>query len=366
MSDNIPSSFNTKVEIDFKDLIIPIWKFRKQILAISIIFAVLGGIFGFLTPTTYTASSTFLPQTQSGGAASSLGGLSSLAGINLNSPVSGGDISPSMYAKVLGSEPFRMQILDSKLWINGDSITYRRHLENQPRSILGTIQEYTIGLPSLLIGLFSSKEEIKVVSDVPKEIQVFSNNEYGLLGIVSNSVSISYEKKEGVITVSFTEKDPIIAAQLTKVTEKVLLDWINDFKIKNAKKQLDFIEKLYYEKKNEYLLKQNRLAVFIDQNQNVISNTYLSNLNRLQAEFDLINQIYLDLAKQKQQAEIQLSKETPTFIFLDPVKIPRENSGIRKRVYVISSFFAGLILSMFFVVVQKPVLDFVQKIRSSI
>ena len=85
-------------EIDLKDLVIPIWKSRKQILTTAIIFAIIGGIIGFLTPATYTASSTFLPQTSQvgGGLSGSLGGLASLAGINLNAPMSGGDIPPSM------------------------------------------------------------------------------------------------------------------------------------------------------------------------------------------------------------------------------------------------------------------------------
>jgi hypothetical protein len=361
MSDSSPSS--SEDEIYLREMIVPIWKARKQILIIAIIFTILGGIIGFLTPVKYTASSTFLPQTSQSGAGG-LNGLAALAGVNVITSNSGGEISPSMYSKVLGSEPFRMQILDSKLWVNSDSVTYRSYLENQPASLLGTIQQYTIGLPGLFIGLFSTKEEVKIIANDPKETQILSKNDYGLLGTVSSNVSISYDKKEGVISISGTERDPIIAMQLTKATEKVLLAWINEFKVKNAKKQFDFINKLFLEKEKEHVLKQNQLATFIDQNRNVVSNTYLIKLNRLQSEFDLINQVYLELAKQKEQAAIQLSKETPTFIFLDPVKLPRENSGIRKRVYVMSSFFAGFILSIFWIIIQKPVVEFFKKAQS--
>jgi uncharacterized protein involved in exopolysaccharide biosynthesis len=357
MSENNPSPSNSEDEIDLKDLIIPIWKARKQILTTAFLFAVVGGIIGFLTPATYTASSTFLPQTsQSGGAGASLGGLAALAGINLSTPSTGGDIPPSMYATVLRSEPFRKRILDEKIWINGDSVTYRAYLDNQPGSSLGTIQEYTIGLPGKLVGLFASKEEDKQLSNEVGGIQSISNKEHGLLNAVSGKVSIVNDKKEGIITISVVESDPIIAAQVTKVTEKVLQDWISEHKMKNGKAQYDFIAKQFEAKQREFFLIQEELAGYMDRNQNVLSATYLTRLERLQAEFDLVNSVYSELAKQKEQAAIQLSKDTPTFSVLDPVKVPKVRTSPNRSLYILFSFFIGLSLSIFQVLFKSKTL----------
>ena len=366
MTDNTPSPSNSEDEIDLRDLILPLWKARKQILTIATICGILGGIIGFLTPATYTASSTFLPQTtQSGGAAGSFGGLAALAGINLNSPMVGGDIPPSMYATVLASEPFRKRILDSKIWVNGDSVRYRFYLENQPGSALGTIQEYTIGLPSKFIGLLASKEEEKQMKNESQGLQPLSNKEYGLLGAVSGKVSIQNDKKEGVITISVVESDPIIAAQVTKVTEKVLQDWISEHKMKNAKAQYDFIAKQFESKQKEFFSIQDQLAGYMDRNQNVLSATYLTRLERLQAEFDLVNSVYSELAKQKEQAAIQLSKDTPTFSVLDPVKVPKEKTGPKKSLYVSVAFFIGLISSGGWFLTRKPVQDFIKGMQTA-
>lgn len=352
-------------EIGLKDLIIPIWNARKQILSTAIIFAILGGIIGFLTPATYTASSTFLPQTSQagGGLSGSLGGLASLAGIDLNTPSAGGDIPPTMYATVLGSEPFRKRILDSKIWVNGDSVSYRSFMENQPGSALGTIQEYTIGLPGKIISLFSTKEEVIEIKNVLQGLQPLSNKEHGMLGAVSSKVSIVNDKKEGIITISVVESDPIIAAQVTKVTEKVLQDWISEHKIKNAKAQYDFISKQFEAKQKEFFSIQDQLAGYIDRNQNVLSATYLTRLDRLQAEFDLVNSVYSELAKQKEQAAIQLSKDTPTFSVLDPVKVPKDKTGPKKSIYILGAFFIGLILSTGWFLAQKPVKDLFKKLQ---
>uniref|UniRef100_UPI00404889B9 Wzz/FepE/Etk N-terminal domain-containing protein n=1 Tax=Algoriphagus sp. TaxID=1872435 RepID=UPI00404889B9 len=362
MTDNTPS--NSEDEIDLRDLIIPLWKARKQILTTALVFAMLGGIIGFLTPATYTASSTFLPQTSQagGGLSGSLGGLASLAGINLNAPTAGGDIPPSMYATVLASEPFRKRILDAKFWVNGDSVTYRNYLENQPSSALGTIQEYTIGLPGKLIGALSSSEEAKGGPD-DSGLQPLSDQEFKLHNALAGKITIANNKKEGVVTLSIVERDPLIAAQVAKVTEEVLQDWIIEHKVKNAKAQYDFIEKQFETKQKEFFSIQDQLAGYMDRNQNVLSASYLTRLERLQAEFDLVNTVYSELGKQKEQAAIQLSKDTPTFSILDPVKVPKEKTGPRKSIYVFGAFVIGFIFSAGWFLVRKPVQEFLNGLQ---
>lgn len=348
-------------EIDLKDIIIPIWNARKQILTIATICGILGGIVGFLTPPTYTASSTFLPQTAQagGGLSGSLGGLASLAGINLNAPMSGGEIPPSMYATVLASEPFRKRILDAKIWMNGDSLSYREYLVNQPKSVVGTILEYTIGLPGKIAG--SGKEEVAITS--PGELQALSDMENELHKALAGKISIANDKKEGIVSLTVVEGDPMIAAQVAKVTEDVLQDWIIEHKAKNAKAQYDFIEKQFEAKQKEFFSIQDQLAGYMDRNQNVLSATYLTRLERLQAEFDLVNTVYSELAKQKEQAAIQLSKDTPTFSVLDPVKVPKEKTGPKKSIYVLGAFFMGLILAAGWFLAKKPIQEFFKGIQ---
>ncbi len=360
MTDNTPSPSNSEDEIDLKDLIIPIWRSRKQILTTAIIFAIIGGIIGFLTPATYTASSTFLPQTAQagGGLSGSLGGLASLAGINLSTGAAGGgEIPPSMYATVLGSQPFRKRILDAKIVVNGDSISYRDYLTNQPKTALGTISEYTIGLPGKVIGAMSSKEENN--ADLATEgLQPLSDEEYDLQNALAGIVSITNDKKEGIVSLTVVEGNPMIAAQIAQVTESALQDWIIEYKIKNAKAQYDFIEKQFETKQKEFFSIQEQLANYTDRNQNVLASSYLTRLDRLQAEFDLVNTVYSELAKQKEQAAIQLSKDTPTFSVLDPVKVPKEKTGPKKSVYVLGAFFLGLIFSPVWFLAKKPIQEF--------
>lgn len=365
MTENTPTP--SEDEIDLKDIILPIWRARKQILSTAIISAIFGGILGFLTPATYTASSTFLPQTTQagGGLSGSLGGLASLAGINLSTGAGGGgEIPPSMYATVLGSQPFRKRILDVIIVVNGVSVSYRDYLKNQPKPLLGTIAEYTIGLPGKVIGLTKSSGKPSI--DFPGELlQPISDEEYGLQNAVARKVSITNDKKEGVVSLTVIEGNPFVAAQVAQVTEQILQDWIIEYKIKNAKAQYDFIEKQFEAKQKEFFSIQEQLANYTDRNQNVLSASYLTRLDRLQAEFDLVNTVYSELAKQKEQAAIQLSKDTPTFSVLDPVKVPKEKTGPKKSLFILGAFFIGLIGGAGWAFGRKPVEDFFKGLKET-
>ena len=134
--ENIEINTKNSKELNFLEIIFPIWKSKKIIFIISISCSIVGAIFGFLTPETYTASSTFIPHTSEGATGTDLGGLAALAGVSFSENNSGKDISPKLYAKVIDSEPFRKQLLDAHILFNGDSITYGEFLTFEKKHIL--------------------------------------------------------------------------------------------------------------------------------------------------------------------------------------------------------------------------------------
>jgi uncharacterized protein involved in exopolysaccharide biosynthesis len=347
-------------EIELKDLIIPIWKSRKQILSTALIFALLGGIIGFLTPVTYTASSTFLPQkAEAIGMGGSLGSLAALAGINLNAQMAGGDIPPSMFATVLSSEPFRKRILDANIIFNGDSVSYRNYLKNTSKSFLGSIVDNAVKMQRNFFG----SEMINKKPIIAGKLQALTDEENELHKELAEKITISSDKKEGVVSLKIVEADPLIAAQVAKVTEEILQDWIIEHKIKYAKAQYEFIAKQFEAKQKEFFSVQDQLAGYIDRNQNVLSATYLTRLERLQAEFDLLNTVYTELAKQKEQAAIQLSKDTPTFSVLDSVKVPKEKTGPKRSLYVLGGFFIGFFFTSVWFMAKKSIKEFLNEIN---
>jgi uncharacterized protein involved in exopolysaccharide biosynthesis len=350
-------------EIDIRELILPLWHNRFKILKAASLTALIGLIIGFMTPTTYTATSTFIPQTAEAGGGSNLGGLAALAGINLNAGGSGADIPSTLYPKVLSSAPFKAALLDAHIHLDGDSITYREYLSTRPNPAISVIKKYTIGLPGTLVGLMTSKKEI--TSDSLKEkLSPLNDKEYGLQQSIGGLISIESNKKEGYVTLTVVDGDPKVAAQVALATEAVLQDWIIDYKIKNAKAQYDFTDRQFQLKQKEFFALQDELASFKDRNQNISSALFQNRLSRIEAEFSITNAVYTELAKQKEQAAIQLSKDTPTFSVIDPVAVPKQKTGPKKSLYLLGGFFLGFFLTAGYTLIKKPVTSFLSSLQA--
>ena len=88
MNNSKKTSLEEEVQVDIIALIFKVWTGRKFV----IIPAAIGSIFGVLvaiyTPNTYTASSMFIPNASSSIGGSSLRGLASLAGIDIEVTIS--------------------------------------------------------------------------------------------------------------------------------------------------------------------------------------------------------------------------------------------------------------------------------------
>jgi uncharacterized protein involved in exopolysaccharide biosynthesis len=217
-------------------------------------------------------------------------------------------------------------------------------------------------LPGKIIGAISgaTKEESTEVSG---GLQALSDDEYKLHKALAGKISLTADKKEGVVSISVVEGYPLVAAQIAQVTESALQVWIIEHKIKNAKAQYDFIEKQFAAKQQEFFSIQEQLANYTDRNQNVLAASYLTRLDRLQAEFNLVNTVYSELARQKEQAAIQLSKDTPTFSILDPVKVPKEKTGPKKSLYVFGAFSIGLIGAAGWALGRKLMQEFLKGLK---
>jgi uncharacterized protein involved in exopolysaccharide biosynthesis len=70
---------------------------------------------------------------------------------------------------------------------------------------------------------------------------------------------------------------------------------------------------------------------------------------RLQANFDIVNNVFLDLAKQLESQTIKVKQDTPIFTVIKPVSVPTEKSVPDRMVFVLLWVILGLILSSFYV-----------------
>ena len=237
-------------EIDLIELLKKFYLEKKFILKTSILAALFGVVYALFQPNEYTSSTTFIPQLSSGvkTGGSSLSGLASLAGINIGSMESSSEFPPSLYPQVVNGIPFQLDLLSSEIIFNNKASNVKDYFLEKTSSfnILGTLKKYTIGLPSLIFGSFKNQE----VQFVESEIYSVSKEDEELFNNISSALSLSINDKEGFITISFTDNNKNIAAQITQIAQNLLQEKIIEFKNKSSKEMLDFALKQYLKKRN--------------------------------------------------------------------------------------------------------------------
>jgi LPS O-antigen subunit length determinant protein (WzzB/FepE family) len=350
-------------EIDLIELLKKIYLEKKFIFKISVLAALFGVVYALFQPNEYTSSTTFIPQLSSGikTGGSSLSGLASLAGINIGSMESSSEFPPTLYPQVVNGVPFRVELLSNEITLNNELVAVKDYLEKKSSfNILGTIKKYTIGLPSLILSSFKNQKEYTNES----KIYSITNDDETLFKILENNLSLSINEKEGFITISFTDTNKNIAAQITQISQNLLQEKIIEFKNKSSREMLDFALKQYSDKKESHEKLQDEKAVFVDKNINISSSLFQNKLSRLESEVNISESIVQQLASQVEQAKLQVNKDTPVFTTIKPVTIPFERSAPKRSLIVISFAFLGLVFSTGYILVKEPLSDIIKSIKS--
>ena len=350
-------------EIDLIELLKKVYLEKKFILKISILAALFGIVYALFQPNEFTSSTTFIPQLSSGVKAggSSLSGLASLAGINIGSMESSSEFPPTLYPQVVNGIPFQLDLLSSKIKVGNETSNVKNYfLEKSSFNIFSTIKKYTIGLPALILSSFKDQQ----VSSVEFDIYSVTEDDKKLFEMLGKSLSLSINEKEGFITISYTDSNKNIAAQITQTAQNLLQEKIIEFKNRSSKEMLDFALKQYSEKKESYEKLQDGRAIFVDKNINISSSLFQNKLSRIESEVNISESIVQQLASQVEQAKLQVNKDTPVFTTIQPVTIPFASSAPKRSQIVLIFGFLGLVLSCGYVLVKEPAMEIIKSIKS--
>ncbi len=336
--------------IDIVDLLKKLWDGRKSIIICTVIFMVLGLVAALTMKRTYDVHSVMVPQVGSS-RNSSLASLAGLAGFDLGmSNASASDLSPLVYPQIVNSVPFRRELMNTPLhYEKADTAVsmYTYFKEYTKPTVMGTVMKYTIGLPGVIIGaLRKEKPEVDQPASVddgtPKPVYV-SKDEEKLLRYIGQSVNLAVDKKEGYLTLSVTGSEPLQTAELALKAQQLLQTEITRFRTEKAQNQLDYVQARYNEIKAETESYQTALATVTDRSQNMTTTRSRIERDRLQSKYNVANSIYGEMAKQLEQAKMQVKRETPVLTIIQPVTVPRQPSNSRAKTLIIWTFL-GIVL----------------------
>lgn len=358
-------------EIDLKDLFIKIWTQRKLIFVVTAIAIVIGLLVAFLSPVEYSASCTVVPQQteKSGG---NLAGIASMMGVNLGSGMSGETLSPTVYPNIVKSAPYCSDIMQTKITTKKSSVPitlyeYYTEDEYRDRNLFSIIAKYTIGLPGTILSAITSNDSEDlgqaIYSDtITGKVISLSEDERKVYEIISNSIQLELNSKDGYIVLGYSFGEPEAVAQITQNLYTTLDKYVRNYKAQKAEDNLIFVQSSYEDARADFLRKQSELAAFQDANRDLSTASARAILRRLNSEYDIAFTVYNELAKQLEQAKLAVKQSIPVLTVIDPVVVPNQKSAPRRAMILIVFTFLGFIIGIGWVFI-KPLID---DLRSSV
>ncbi len=335
-----------KNEVDFLVLIKPLFERKWYVVKAVTFFAILGLFVAFYSETTFVADTIFIPQVSESGASSglsgNLGGLASLAGIEIGTGQSM-DFPPALYPKLLENVSFQLKLLETPLVVKGqtDTVTYREYyLSIHRESLLSLIGKYTLGLPSILINAIKGKSD-ESTADLSNGFIEVSDKDKMLITDMLNQVTIDPNIKGGYVSLSFTMPDKYLAAQMASHLEGLIHKELIQYQTNKVMMELRNVESRYEERKLEFESVKQNLATFRDRNQNLNTEISRGELSQLEDEYDLSFSIYKDLARQLEETKLRVARDTPLITTIKPIVIPFKKSGPQRVLIFFVFSFAG-------------------------
>lgn len=342
------NEFNTKKpllkEADLLLLVSKVLTKWKFILKVTVCFMVFGLLMAITMIKKYTAQIVVAPESSSSSMVSGgLGSLASMVGFDLGGM--GGDdaIYPLLYPDIVQSLPF----LSSLFEINVKSLdgeidtTYFYYVEKlQKKNWVGYIKTAPKKVIKGIKQLFSSeKNEGNPAVFDPYNL---SKKQMVMIDDLNSAISIFVDKKTNVITLSFIDQDPLIAATMVDTIMCRLQNQITAYRTKKVVDDCAYIEKLYLKSKAEYEKAQEAYASYVDRNRNVTQERFLIEKERLEADKDLKNTLYTQWAQQLMLAQAKVQEYTPVFVTLKPAAVPALSSSMsRSMVLILCTFLGG-------------------------
>ena len=356
-------------EIDLLELAYKLWSKKKMIL-IWCMWGVLAGlIIAFSIPREFSSSVKLAPEAKTGrpSLGGGLGALASMAGISASSNTGTDAVYPQLYPDIVGSVPFLLSLLDVPVTDkDGKDFTVREYILEETK---GPWWGVIMGAPGKIIGLIcgGGKSSQDAESDsIGKGNPVFklSPENDALVNALRSRVTASVDQKTNMITIDAQMQDPMVSAILVDTVVARLREYVTNYRTDKARQDLNYALKLNEEAQQEYYKAQQRLADYIDRNQNQATQSARVNRERLENESSLAFNLYNETSLQVQSAKSRVQEITPVYTEITPATVPIRPISPRKGLIIAGCTFLAFIAACAWVLFGSPlVVEYKNKVQ---
>lgn len=357
-----PKKEGGEKEIDLLELVYKLWARRKLILIWAMWGVLAGLIIAFSIPREYTTSVKLAPETKGARANMSggLGALASMAGISASGNTGSDAVYPQLYPDIVESVPFATSLFNVPVTDKeGKKMTVKEFLLEETK---GPWWSAILGLPGKAISL------VRGGKDEEGEHQLnnfhLTPEENRLVSQLRQRISASVDQKTNVITIQAQMQDPMVSAILVDTVVDRLREYVTNYRTNKARQDLEYARKLNDEAQQEYYKAQQRLADYIDRNQNLATRSAQVTQERLENESSLAFNLYNETSLQVQNAKSRVQETTPVYTEITPATVPMRPTSPRKGLIIGGCAFLAVVACCAWILFGTPVVEEYKRISN--
>lgn len=306
-------------------------KEKKTLFITSFICVCIGIGYVLLTPNKYIAKTVFITEIPKGAGGADLGSLAAMAGIQIGSGNQTELIRPNLYKEIINSNKFLYKIINVELKdpLDGRFKKFKEIYKSEDNDINDSI-----------------------IVDYDAKVFKVSDIDYSLFQMLKQQIKINYIKEDNKFIFSVENRNAELAASLLVKCKNILQATIIQYKLDRIKKDFEFIEENFKEKKKVFLTKQIELAKFQDRNRSLLTMSSQANLTKLKSEYNLAFTLYTELAKKVELQKLKIKENRPIFITINEVSVPNKKSSPITRNVLIISLLLGVLIGTLIIMIN--------------
>ena len=330
-------------EIDFAAVIRKLVAKWKIIAAVTGVFGIIGIIAALNMQHEWKVTVTLAPEVS---VRSNLGGASSLLGVGEISLGSNSDaMRVTIYPEICRSTPFLARLLNVEVtpFVSPGSVA------EGAKVVPTTVLKHLIGEDNIKEKhkekYFEQKAEYeKYYDDNVVDYSNLTPHQAGAIRALKECITASVSNKTGITSINVVMDDRRMVTQLADTVSTLLQEYVTEYRTRKARADYDYYSTLADEAKERLIKAQNAYAAAVDYNRSVILQSVNSEKDRLQSEMNVAQQLYSQMARQREMARAKIQEDKPAYAVIQPATMPQHPMNSRKKVVLIWGF-AGFILA---------------------
>ena len=286
---------------------------RRIVMGVPLFVALIVGVISFVIPSTFTATTTFVPEVRTQGRLPP--SLASLAG----------QLGVSLGAEATESARFYADLVRS-----------RELLER------------------ILLGEYQDPRESKSAPDSTTLLRLLKvkgrdaadSLHYGVKAL-DNLVSVRFDNQTNIVRLSVDAHYPTLAAAVANRFVTYLNDFNAQSRQSQARERRKFIEQRLADGERELRTAEENLRTFYERNRSWNQSPQLAfEEGRLRRQVEIRQEVYLTLRREYETARIEEVNDTPVITVIDRATPPQEKSKPKRKLLVVLALLLGGIVGI--------------------